>query len=66
MKTYKIPVSWIVSSTVEVDANSLEDALKLAEEADLPPQSGWEYVDASWEVDRETSEYLYNEEEDGL
>ena len=48
---YTIPVSWTIYSTVEVEADNLEDALNRAREAapDLPLGSG-EYLDESYRI----------------
>jgi len=56
MKTYKIPVSWTVTATMEIDAESLEDAILKAEDASLPTDP--DYLDGSFEVDHDCIEYL--------
>ena len=48
MKKYSIPVLWTVSSNVVVEAEDLDEAIKLAFFADLPTNSS--YVDESFEV----------------
>lgn len=54
MKTFKIPVTWEVYGTVEVQANSELDALELAYEIEakegfpLPIES--EYIDGSFSI----------------
>ena len=56
MKTYKIPASWTVTATMEIDAESLEDAILKAEDASLPTDP--DYLDGSFEVDHDCIEYL--------
>ena len=50
-KIYKIPCSWVMSGTVEIEAESLEKALEIAEDSDLPEQG--EFVEGSYKVDHE-------------
>ena len=56
MKTYKIPVSWTVTATMEIDAESLEDAILKAEDASLPTDP--DYLEGSFSVDHACIEYL--------
>jgi len=56
MKTYKIPVTWSVIATMEIDAESLEDAILKAWDASLPTDP--DYLDGSFEVDHACIEYL--------
>jgi hypothetical protein len=53
MKNWIIPVSWEVCSTIEVEANTLEEAIKIAtdEDGEIPCPTDTDYVDASWRVD---------------
>ena len=55
MKTYKIGVVWQMYGYVEVEANSLEEAVKQVERArgELPEDAS--YVEGSFEVDVEGS-----------
>jgi len=55
MKTWKISCTWEMYGTVLVEADTLEEAIKLADEGGLPPGS---YVDGSFETDEEMSELL--------
>lgn len=64
-KTWTIPVSWEECGVIKVEAESLEEALKIAEdpygEIALPEGN---YIDASWRVsdlDTEAIRTLYNE-----
>ena len=53
MKNWIIPVSWEVYSTIEVEANTLEEAIKIAkdDEGIIPCPIENNYVDDSWRVD---------------
>lgn len=51
MKTYNIPVIWQCSAVIPIQADSLEEAIKLAHDAPLPTNG--EYIDDSFEVDEE-------------
>jgi hypothetical protein len=50
MPKFKIPVSWTMIADMVVEAETLDDAIALAEEADLP---NGEYCDSSFEVNTE-------------
>jgi hypothetical protein len=61
MKTYKIPCSWVMSGTVEVEADTVGEAILKAEHAPLPTES--EYIEESFVIDLELlHEYLGLEE----
>lgn len=47
MPKFKIPVSWTMIADMVVEADTLEDAIMDAEDADLPEG---EYCDSSFEV----------------
>ena len=51
MKTYKIGVVWQMYGHVEVEANSLAEAINEAQDAPLPDNG--EYIEGSFEVDVE-------------
>lgn len=57
MKTYKIGVVWQMYGYVEVEANSLEEAVKEVEDGggDMPLPMDGEYIEGSFEVDVEGS-----------
>ena len=61
MKTYKIPVSWQVYGTVNIEAENIEEAIELAGGDEIPLPEG-DYIDGSWEVDGELA-YDMNDEE---
>ena len=61
-KYYEIPCSWEVYGTLEVEANSLEEAIKLAERDDSPMPDDSDYVDGSFEVDRDVAEEMNKDE----
>jgi hypothetical protein len=48
---YKIPVIWSMIGTQIVEADSLEEAIELAE--DLPLPKDGDYIEGSFEVDQE-------------
>ena len=49
MKTYKIPVVWQMHGYVEVEADSLSEAIREAQAAPLPEDGS--YIEGSFEVD---------------
>ncbi len=53
MKTYKIPVQWVMTGEIEVQANSLKEAIEAAYDADLPQG---EYLDDSFMVEEDNLE----------
>ena len=58
MKTYKIPVSWLMYGYISVTAESIEDAIDYADnESKLPEGS---YVEASFEIDHDAIEEVLN------
>ena len=57
-KYYEIPCSWEVYGTMEVEANSLEEAITLAERDDSPMPDASDYVDGSFEVDRDIAKEI--------
>jgi len=48
MKTYQIPVCWQMIAVVNVEAESLNEAMQIAQESELP---AGDYLDDSYEVD---------------
>lgn len=59
MKEYTIPCSWQMYGYTKVEADSLEEAIKKAD--DLPLPEG-DYVTDSFEVDIEMAEDMNKEE----
>ena len=55
---YKIPVVWSMIGTQIVEADSLEEAIELAENLNLPEGT---YIEGSFEID----EAVYDEYEEG-
>lgn len=57
---YLIPVEWSVCSNIFVEADSLEEALKIAQEHldDIPCTSDNEYIDGSYKIQSEDIEVL--------
>jgi hypothetical protein len=56
MKTYNIAVFWMMSATVEVKADSIEDAIELAQDVNVPPDG--EYMSDSLQVDEHWSKEM--------
>lgn len=58
MKTWIIPVTWVCTSNLEIEANTLEQAIDIAERSELPIKEHWEYVDSTYEVNHDEVEYF--------
>lgn len=61
MRFYEILCAWEVMGTVEVEANSLAEAIEKVEADDFPLPSRQNYVDGSFEVEVQVTEELNNE-----
>jgi hypothetical protein len=63
-KIFKIPVSWEVYGQVMIEAESIEEAIKIFKETEdeisLPLESN--YVDGSFKLNDEETTYLINSE----
>lgn len=60
MKTWKIPVYWGMIGIVNVEANTLNEAIKIAQDDEgiiQIPDNGT-FLDGSWEVDCYDEDYL--------
>lgn len=59
MKEWKIPVVWEEYGFVKIEANTLEEAMKIArdDEGVIPLPEG-NYVDNSWKLDTEDTDYV--------
>ena len=55
MKTYKIGLIWQMYGYVEVEANSLAEAIHIVHSTDVPLPENGEYIEGSFEVDVEGS-----------
>lgn len=62
MAKYHIPVFWQMFGWVEVEANSLADAVREVESDETPLPEGT-YVDASFEVEHESLAEDYPDED---
>jgi hypothetical protein len=49
MKTYRVPVTWEVCADYYIEANSEEEAIKIAEDLPLPEYG--EYLTDSFKID---------------
>ena len=61
-KYYEIPCTWEVYGTMEVEADSLEEAIALAERDDSPMPDESDYVDGSFQIDRDIAEEINKDE----
>lgn len=50
MNTYKIPCIWRMYGMYHIKANSLQEALQLVDDAELPTDK--DYLDGSFEIDK--------------
>lgn len=57
-KTYKIPVTWEVYGVMEIEASSLEEAIRKAEEDDASLPTDSSYVEGSLEVNEDIIDLL--------
>jgi hypothetical protein len=60
-KTFRIACDWEVYGTMEIEAESLEEAIEIAiEDAPLPTDS--EYLDGSFKVNHDMTNFFYEED----
>jgi hypothetical protein len=55
-KLYRIPIQWMVTGTVLVEAENLADALIEAEDAPFPEAQ--DYIDGTFEINRGMIQYM--------
>lgn len=55
MRKFKIPVSWEMCGIIEIEADTLKEAIERAKENEdaLPLPDDGEYIDASFVIDEE-------------
>ena len=58
MANFKVAVSWSLFGEMNIEAETLEDAIKIAEEDTEIPLPDGEYIDGSFMVDPEMSKEL--------
>ena len=62
MKTFKLPVTYSVCGYVNVEAETIEDAIQYfkenSDDIELPLDVDTEYVDGSFELSSEDEEYI--------
>lgn len=64
MKTYKIPITWTLWDRIEVDADNLQEALKIALKQFLDtPSTDGDFLDDSYEIDEDDIREEYPNEE---
>ena len=61
-KTYRVPCSWEVYATAEVEAESWEEAISKVEDDNFSLPTDPDYVGSSFKVDMEIIEYEREEE----
>lgn len=62
-KTWRVPVYWQMHALMEVEADSLDEAIEILQTGDDPLPSDGEYLDGTWEAggdDTEEIRDLYN------
>ena len=59
-KGFKIACDWAECGEMYIEADSLEKAIKIAEDDDNPLPDG-EYIDGSFQVNKEVTELLQKE-----
>lgn len=56
MPLFKVVVSWELGAELLIEANSLEEAIRIAEEEEIPDDG--KYIDGSWVIWDEMSEEI--------
>ena len=62
MQTYKIPCTWVVSATIEIEADTIGEAILKAELAPLPTEP--DYMEGSFVIDLELMHQWLAEEKE--
>ena len=62
MNTYKIPCTWVVSGTLEIEADTIGEAILKAELAPLPTEP--DYMEGSFVIDLELMHQWLAEEKE--
>ena len=60
-KTYRISCEWSVFGTMLIEANSLKQAKQIAED-DAPLPTDPDYIDGSFRICENITEYFYEED----
>ena len=63
MKTFRIACDWEVCGTMIIEANSLKEAIEIAENNDDPLPTDDEYIDGSFKVNKEMTDYFHEEDD---
>lgn len=60
VKTWKIPVVWSMMGVINIEANTLNEAIEIAKDKDgvIPIPTDGDFLDGSWEVDCSDESYL--------
>ena len=66
MKTWKIPVVWTMMGMITVEANTLKEAVNIAQDEDgvIPLLDNGDFLDGSWEVDENYLREWYNDKQE--
>ena len=62
MNTYKIPCTWVMSGTLEIEADTIGEAILKAELAPLPTEP--DYMEGSFVIDLELMHQWLAEEKE--
>lgn len=60
MAKFIIPLFWSMSNDIEIESNSLEEAIRMAKKSD-PSMLDAQYIDNSYTINRECAEALSQE-----
>jgi len=63
-KTYRVPCSWQMYGTLNIEAEGWDEAIEKAEDNDSPLPTDGSYVEASFEVDYDIVEFEREEEKE--
>jgi len=58
MKQFKVAVSWEMCGELAIEAETMEEAIEIANDPETDLSEGGEYIDSSFEVNEDMTEYL--------
>jgi hypothetical protein len=64
-RIFKLPVKWVMIGVQEIEANSLQQAIMIAENSNLELPHQCEYLDGTYEIDKEVIEIVKREKGKG-
>ena len=62
-KTFRVACDWSVYGIMEIEANSLKEAVEIAEDYSLPTDT--EYIDGSFEINEDITQHFYEQDHKG-